>query len=173
MPKIILYIAASEDGYIADTEGGVGWLDKYNDSGEDCGYADFFTSIDALIIGRKTYGQILGFGAWPYEAKPCYVFSRDCIPLPKDAGASVHLVSDALAAWLAEQPEDKRYWLVGGAELAQAFLNLSAIDEVILTTLPEKLGSGIMLPTAIWSAIQGIAPGQKYPNGILQYTFSL
>ena len=60
MRKVILYIAASLDGFIATPDGSVNWLKEIESSGEDYGYDEFYNSIDALIMGRKTYEIITG-----------------------------------------------------------------------------------------------------------------
>lgn len=54
-PKISIYIAASIDGYIARKDGGLDWLDRVGGFDEDYGFQKLLGSIDALIIGRKTY----------------------------------------------------------------------------------------------------------------------
>ncbi len=77
MPKkVILYIAMSLDGFIARKNGSVDWLDKFNNTGEDCGYEKFYDSINAVVMGSSTYKQILGFGEFPYKSKKCFVFSK-------------------------------------------------------------------------------------------------
>jgi len=72
MPEVKLFIATSLDGFIAERDGGVDWLFTDN----DYGYTSFFDSIETLILGRRTYEQVLGFGEWPYGEKPTYVFTR-------------------------------------------------------------------------------------------------
>ncbi|MBA3957127.1 MAG: hypothetical protein H0X51_01855 [Parachlamydiaceae bacterium] len=68
MTRIVLYIATSKDGYIADEKGSVDWLPQSlsETGGQDYGYHEFYNSVDVIAIGRKTYEQILGFGDWPY-----------------------------------------------------------------------------------------------------------
>lgn len=51
--KVILYIAQSLDGCIADPHGKVDWLDEA--SAEDAGYAAFARTIDTVILGHRTY----------------------------------------------------------------------------------------------------------------------
>lgn len=69
-PKIKLYIACSLDGYIAREDGSIDWLTKYEINPEtDYGYSEFYASIGTVLMGRKTYEQVLGFGDWPYEEK--------------------------------------------------------------------------------------------------------
>ena len=64
MPRLIYYVASSLDGYIADENGGVDWLPDPVE-GEDFGYGEFYDGIDALLMGRRTYDQVRGFGDWP------------------------------------------------------------------------------------------------------------
>ena len=60
MRKIKLYIAASIDGYIAYSDGGLDWLSEYPITPEsNYGYDEFFESIDSVIMGGKSYRDIL------------------------------------------------------------------------------------------------------------------
>ena len=60
--KIIVYIAASADGYIARRDGGVDWLDRPRTAG-DYGIRAFYRSIDTILWGRKTYDWVLAYWA--------------------------------------------------------------------------------------------------------------
>lgn len=60
MKDVILYIAVSVDGYIADRNGSVDWIkgqDKTVDP-EDT-FTPFFDSIGTVIMGKRTYDQIV------------------------------------------------------------------------------------------------------------------
>ena len=65
----IVYIATSLDGYIADSQHSIDWLHQLpNPTHDDCGFANFMASIDALLMGRSTYDAVRGFDIpWPYE----------------------------------------------------------------------------------------------------------
>lgn len=139
--KVILYIAMSLDGFIADRYGSVDWLPE----GEgDFGYSDFYETIDTLIMGRTTYDQILSFGIeWPYAGKKCYVFTnRDH---PSDSNTEF-LTGDILSFVhnLKSKP-GKNIWLVGGAAFANAFMEYSLIDEYWVAVIPVILGDGVRL----------------------------
>ena len=68
-----LFIAASPDGYIARPDGAVDWL--WVD--DDYGYAELYDSVDVLLMGRRTYEQVLTFGGdYPYRGKRSLVLSR-------------------------------------------------------------------------------------------------
>ena len=76
MSKIILYIASSLDGFIAGINGDISWLDAYQVEGEDYGYSEFLKTIDIIVMGSKTYEQVLNFGSWPYEGIKTYVMTK-------------------------------------------------------------------------------------------------
>lgn len=81
--KVILYIAQSLDGYIAKENGDVDWLvGEGKEEVLDCGYDEFLSGIDTVIMGRKTYEQVineLSPKVWPYEGKNSYVFTKSKI----------------------------------------------------------------------------------------------
>ena len=69
MKKIKLYIAVSIDGFIAKENHSLDWLNELPKiEGLAYGYNDFYNDIDVVIMGRRTYKEILGFDVdWPYE----------------------------------------------------------------------------------------------------------
>lgn len=74
--KLVFYGAMSVDGYIARDNHSLDWL-LGTEGEEDIGYAEFYSTIDTILMGRKTYDQILiGTSEFPYKGKQCYVFSR-------------------------------------------------------------------------------------------------
>ena len=77
--KITLYIAPTLDGYIAGPNGEVDWLSMVDQQGEDYGYAQFYDSVDALVMGRKTYDLAASVAEWPYPSKPSFVFTRQTL----------------------------------------------------------------------------------------------
>ncbi len=139
MGKIILYIASSLDGYIARENGDVDWLPKSTDSG----YGDFYKSIDTVVMGKKTYDQILTFGEYPYEGKKSYVFTGN-EALKKDENVEF-LSSIGKFTGKLDPFSEENIWLVGGAELVSVFLRNKLVDEIILSVIPIVLGKGIPL----------------------------
>jgi hypothetical protein len=61
---VIYYAAVSLDGFIADKDGDVTWLDGFFIP--ELGFHDFITRVGGLIMGRRTFDKIAGFGKWPY-----------------------------------------------------------------------------------------------------------
>ncbi|MCT8159045.1 dihydrofolate reductase family protein [Pseudoruegeria sp. SHC-113] len=134
------YMAASADGYIADAGGGVGWLEAFN--GVDTGYAGFIAGIDTVVMGRKTYDQVIGFDVgWPYEGKRCVVVTSS--PLTSRLGLP-EVWSAGLPALASELVEAKA-WAVGGARLQADLIRLGALDWLDLFVMPVFLGAGVPL----------------------------
>ncbi|HEY1904576.1 MAG TPA: hypothetical protein VGG91_00960 [Myxococcaceae bacterium] len=73
-PRVSAFLGASLDGFIAEADGGLGFLKPFEQ--EEHGYADFYASVDTLLMGRKTYETVLGFGAWPFGDRRVAVLSR-------------------------------------------------------------------------------------------------
>ena len=145
MSKVILYIAASLDGYIATEDGGVGWLDEFEQDSNDYGFHKFIDSTDINIMGANTYKQILSLSpSWPYQTQS-YIASSKQLDVPE--GAAVEFINDTPEnlVKMAKQQAAKDIWLIGGATLAQSFLKDQQIDELILTVMPLTLGGGIAL----------------------------
>lgn len=145
--RITLYIAASVDGYVADAEGGVDWLEEFQaeseEDGDVEGFPEFFASVDCLVMGATTYEQVLGFGEWPYDDKPTYVFTHRDLPAATEAVEFVDRDVADLSRELKRQYD--HIWLVGGARLARAFLREREVDALRLFSVPILLGEGISL----------------------------
>lgn len=142
--KNSVFIGASLDGYIADKNGGLDWLDMIpNPDGESLGYYEFTANIDALVMGRTTFETVLGFDVeWPYT-KPVFVLSNTMDSIPTSYEAKAFLVKGPLTDVL-EQIHQKGYhhlYIDGGATI-QSFLREDLIDDIIITTIPILLGGG-------------------------------
>jgi dihydrofolate reductase len=144
--KVVLYIASSLDGYIATSEGDIGWLTSYD--GGNYGYEDLMARTGALAMGSGTYEFFDKSKPWPYPDRKSWVFtSRE---IDKFDGEDIEVVSGPPAATMAEMVESaggKDVWLVGGGVLLAEFLSAGLVDEVIHFVVPKALGSGIPMFT--------------------------
>ena len=171
VPHIVYYVAATLDGYIADPDGGFDFLDVVERPGEDYGYADFFASVDALLMGRKTYEVVQEFGTWHYGEVPCHVLTSR----PLEAMApSVHFTPGPIEDVMAdlEAAGSQRVWLVGGGELVAAFREKGLVDEYIVSIVPVLLGQGIPLlgPGGSREDLM-ITDSRTYESGLVQLTY--
>lgn len=170
MRKIRLFIASSLDGYIANTTGGVDWL--FTD--QDYGYSEFFNQIDTLIMGNKTYQQILGFGEYPYPGKEAFVFSK---MLHGEQDDHVKFVGEDLINFIHKlrQSSGGDIWLVGGSQVIKFFLENSFLDEIILAIHPLILGNGIplFLNSDNISKTLNLRNIKTYDSGLLQVFYDV
>ncbi|MDA0733610.1 MAG: dihydrofolate reductase family protein [Chloroflexi bacterium] len=166
--KITLYIAASLDGFIAGPDGELDWLSMADSPGEDFGYNDFYNSVDALVMGRKTYEIPAGEAEWPYPGKPSYVLTRQDLKTDRD---DVIFVSDPVQNVVESLRSQgfQHVWLVGGGELIRSFLAQGLINEHIISFMPIILGAGIPLfpPPNPQQRLELIS-SQQFESGLIQ-----
>ncbi|HRK73467.1 MAG TPA: dihydrofolate reductase family protein [Rhodothermales bacterium] len=174
MARIVLYIAISMDGYIADEQGEMDWLEQFpNPAQEDYGYAHFLSGVEVVVMGRKTYEQILSFGVdWPYPKQKTYVVSRNV--LLDINSPHTYVVSSKVGQFLRDLKEQsvKDIWLVGGSKLNTYCLEEGVIDRLILTQIPILLGKGKRLFSPIpQSSSWHLDQASSYQNGVVQLIY--
>ena len=168
MLEIVYYVASSVDGYIAPTDGSLDWLAPFEGMSEDYGYAAFYDSVDSLLVGSRTYRQVLEFDDWPYPGKPTWVFSHTPLPTDELDITVTHRTPLEVVAEL-EALGLRRPWLVGGGVLAGAFQAAGLIAEYIVSTIPVVLGSGVALLGGSGSLSRlALIDTKRYPGGVLQ-----
>jgi dihydrofolate reductase len=139
--KASVFIATSLDGFIARENGAIDWLP---DNPEPHGYDEFIASVDAIVIGRKTFETVLAFGGWAYGKTPVVVLSTKELKAPD--GANCDFMSGdprEIAARLDERGIHHVY--VDGGITIQRFLEAGLIQRLIITRIPILLGTGIPL----------------------------
>lgn len=154
-----LFIAQSLDGFIADENGGIEWLEKGISADEKSdAYAAFIERIDTILMGWNTYHQIvseLSPDEWPYAGMKTYVFTHRQMDDTQD----VHFVNMDPAHLISALQSDSAYvrdpsatsrkakgiWICGGASLVNDLLRSGAIDRFWITVIPVLLGKGIRL----------------------------
>ena len=143
--KVIVHIATSADGFIARPDDDLDWLTSRPAPDGFYGMNAFMKTIDATILGRKTYDMSLRLGANFDEKRPTFVFSRQ--PAAADSPPGVEFVKGDVGAFvkrLRERP-GKDIWLMGGGEVIASFLDAHAIDEFVISVVPVFIGEGIPL----------------------------
>ncbi len=167
MRKVILFIAASLDGFIAGRSGEIGWL--FTD--QDYGYVEFLRTIDVVVMGRKTYEQVLTFGKYPYKGIEGYVFSRSRAGA-KDENVTFFSgdVSKLIQSLKAKPGKD--IWLMGGSEMIRPFLEQDLVDEFVISIHPIILGDGIPLfRTPIPTRELHLTDCKGFDTGLVQVTY--
>ncbi|MFK7932277.1 MAG: dihydrofolate reductase family protein [Saprospiraceae bacterium] len=175
MRKIKLYSAISLDGKIAKASGEVDWLDQIpNPNKLDYGYFAFYDTIDTVLMGNKTYQQVLGFDVpYPYREKKSYVFTRDT-SLASDE--NVTFISKNIPDFLTDlkEQEGKDIWLVGGGALNALLLKHQLVDEFIVHVMPIVLGGGISLFSDIIEPTQlELLNSKTYDTGVVELNYQV
>lgn len=169
-PEVVYYVATSLDRFIATPDGGVDWLTPYH-GGEDRGFADFYRSIDALLMGSHTYEVALQLGPWRSPDKPSWVFTSRDLPV---AHQSISLTAEEPARMLRTlgQQGIQRAWLMGGGRLAGSFRAAGLISHYVIAVVPVVLGGGIPLfadaPRHDSLKLTGVT---SFPSGIVQLSY--
>jgi dihydrofolate reductase len=145
--KSTIHIAASLDGFIADTQGSIAWLEGLaTDPQVSERVLAFIGSADVIVMGRLTYEHVLSFGQWPHADKHTIVVSSQSMaPSSPD---TVIVPADGLAQALRDR-QAEIVWLVGGGQLNAYVLENGMVDEIIVTVAPIILGSGRSLTAAL------------------------
>ena len=171
MNKIILYIATSLDGFIADIKGGVDWLPHPKDEAEleSVGYKDLIERIDTILMGSRSYKQILTFGDWGWPDKHTYIFTSKLFESDKPYISMTHDSPLEFMKKFQGRKSNKDIWLLGGAQLAQNFAQDGLIDEVILTIVPQTLRKGIALGLAFEKF--DLTAEKSLTDGMIQKTY--
>jgi dihydrofolate reductase len=144
--KVILFIATSLDGYIAQPNDDLSFLKLVEKEGEDYGYADFTATIDTIILGRKTYDWVLreiGTSHYDNGEKDVYVITRTERPT---IGRTIFYTGslNELVGVL-KSNNGKNIYCDGGAEIINELLRHNLVDELIISVIPVLLGSGTKL----------------------------
>jgi dihydrofolate reductase len=174
--RIIFEGAVSADGFIARRDGSVDWLERPRPKG-NYGMGEFMSGIDTILWGHKTYDKGIELGMdknpWGFEKLKNYVFSRK----PQgDLMKGFVWVTESIGSFaqkLRMQP-GKDIWMMGGGEIAGAFLDEGEMDEFRLTVIPVFIGEGIPLlgprRRLVPLRLCGI---KKFADGVVRATYEV
>lgn len=171
--KASVFIGTSVDGFIARTNSSFDFLPA--DGGEPHGYQEFFASVDALVIGRKTYETVEAFPEWPYGDKQIVVLSSRALDFSKLRGARIEQMSGDPAE-IARKLEARgiRHIYVDGGITIQKFLRAGLIQRLVITRVPVLIGEGIPLFGALPKDIllKHVAT-QTYASGMVKSEYEV
>ncbi|MGE5503436.1 MAG: dihydrofolate reductase family protein [Actinomycetota bacterium] len=170
MARVRLWVAASVDGFIADTAGGIGWLKPFE--ALDYGFDHFLSDISTLVMGRATYEQVRGLGRWPYPGRRTVVVtSRSMDTAPDEVEPWLGDIAE-LAAELKKSDGDA--WVMGGAKAIRAFLDVGAIERIQMLMMPVLLGAGIplFLPAATPLPLL-LLHTRRFENGVVELDYAV
>lgn len=167
-----VFIGVSVDGFIARKNDD---LDFLPENAEPHGYDEFIASVDAIVIGRKTFEKVLSFGTWPYGEKRVVVLSSNPLDLSKAIGGLVQQMAGPPAEIVSQLSASGAHNLyIDGGITIQGFLRAGAIQRLIITRVPVLIGDGVplfgTLPHDI--RLRHIAT-RHYPSGLVQSEYEV
>jgi dihydrofolate reductase len=153
--KIIVYITASADGFIARPDGSADWLDRPRPKGTTAWVRSMNRSTRSCGAGRRMMAldfQKKGVSGTAFDTRvKNYVFTRS--PPQSPAPPGVEFVNEPIKAFTTRlrEKKGKDIWMMGGAGIIASFLDEGEIDEFMIHVIPIFIGEGIPL----------IAPGRR------------
>jgi dihydrofolate reductase len=141
--KASVFVGTSVDGFIARANGDLDWLPP--GGGEPHGYEEFMATVDALVIGRKTFETVLAFDEWPYGEKPVFVLSTRQLAAAPPGAVVEHMSGDPVE--IVSQLTDRgiEHIYVDGGITIQRFLRAGLIQRLVITRVPVLIGEGVPL----------------------------
>lgn len=159
MSKVLIHATVSLDGFMADTSGGVDWMNGFSvvpadeeavarvveDLGAVVGGANRTQTIED---GEVPYGGIVGVPVFLMTHSPHRAIEKD--------GVVYHFivddVSEAIAA--AKQAAGEKWVSVLGGTISRQCLEKGLVDEIVLHVVPIVLGTGISLLTGLSDSVK-------------------
>jgi dihydrofolate reductase len=153
VPKIFYRTATSFNGFIADENNSMGWLFGVDQGNE--APPDRLAGVGVIVAGSTTYEWVMqatNMLAEPekwkqvYGDRPMFVFTTRSLRAPD--GADVRFVRGAVGDHLAAiraAAGDRDVCVSGGGDLVGQFLDIGALDEIILGVAPVALTGGAPL----------------------------
>ena len=168
-----VFIGTSVDGFIARSNGDLDFLPP--GGGEPHGYDEFIASVDALVIGRKTFETVLAFPEWPYGNKLVVVLSQRSLDLSAVRGGNVELMAGPPAEIVARlAARGFQHLYVDGGVTIQQFLRAGLIQRLIITRVPVLIGNGVPLFGSLLHDIRlRHIKTQHYPSGLVKTEYEV
>src|SRR5437667_10537819 len=138
---VSVFIGTSVDGFIARPNDDLDFLPP--GGGEPHGYNEFIASIDAIVIGRKTFEKVLTMGPWAYGSKRVVVLSSRSLDLSAAVGGVVEQMAGSPAEIVSRLAASGAHHLyIDGGVTIQRFLRAGLIERIIIDRVRVLLRRG-------------------------------
>jgi dihydrofolate reductase len=167
-----IFVATSLDGFIARSDGRIDWLSVVERQGEDYGYKRFFDAIDTIVMGRKTYETVLGFGGeWPYASKRCIVLTSGKQSARFNAEFCTEEPTPLVDRLTSEGA--KRIYVDGGVVI-QSFLAAGLVTDMTISIVPLLLGDGVRLFGKTGADVPlSLVRSRSFDSGLVQLEYGV
>lgn len=169
---VSVFVGTSVDGFIARRNDDLDFLP------EDCephGFDEFLASVDAIVMGHRTFEKVLTLGPWPYGDKRVVVLSSRPVDLAAAAGGVVEQMAGTPAQIVSRLAASGAHHLyIDGGFTIQEFLRAGLIQRLVITRVPVLIGDGIplfgTLPRDV--RLRHVAT-RHYPTGLVQSEYDV
>jgi dihydrofolate reductase len=167
-----VFVGTSLDGFIARSNDDLDFLPP--GGGEPHGYDEFIASVDAIVIGRRTFEKVRSFDAWPYGRKRVIVLSNERLDLSGIDGLVEQMAGEPATVVAALARRGLEHIYVDGGVTIQRFIRAGLIDRLIVTRVPVLIGSGIPLFGTLDRdvALEHVAT-RSFPTGLVQSEYRI
>jgi dihydrofolate reductase len=139
-----VFVGISVDGFMARPNGDLDFLPE--GGGEPHGYHEFIATVDAIVLGRKSFEKALTFAPWPYADKRVVVLSGSPVDLAAAKGGVVEQMAGTPAEIVSQLAASGAHHLyIDGGITIQGFLRAGLIQRLIVTRVPVLIGEGVPL----------------------------
>jgi dihydrofolate reductase len=171
---VTVFVGTSVDGFLAREDDGLDFLPTEG-PGPEGGFEAFLASVDAIVMGRRTFEVVQRHAEWPYGAVPVFVLSRSRGFVASAHGVACEVLSGSPAevvAALARRGFTKLY--VDGGQTIRAFLAAGLVDRFVITQVPVLIGQGIPLfgPLPRDVRLRHVST-RALPGGLVQTTYDV
>ncbi|MGH9551076.1 MAG: dihydrofolate reductase family protein [Terriglobales bacterium] len=167
-----VFVGTSVDGFIARPNGDLDFLPP--GGGEPHGYNEFIATVDATVIGRKTFETVLRMEEWPYADKRVVVLSSRPIDLSAARGVVEQMAGPPAEILSQLAASGTRHVYVDGGITIKEFLRMGLIQHLVITRVPVLIGNGIPLFGALPRdlRLRHVATRQ-YASGLVQSEYDV
>lgn len=174
VPRVSAYLGLSLDGFIAEADGGLGFLAPYQEAGTDYGYNAFMSTVDAVVMGRATFDVLRGFDVpWPFAERPVVVLTHRPLPGTPPVPSTVSTHAGSLRPLLESlATSGAAHVYVDGGQVVRQALRDQLVDSLTLSVVPELLGQGRPLfgaevPRSHWRLVGS----ESWGSGLVQLRY--
>jgi dihydrofolate reductase len=171
--KLSVFCGVSVDGFLARPDHSLDFLETGEQ--EPHGFEEFYSSLDVVVIGRKTFEVVLTFGKWFYGKKQVVVLSSSPLDFLN--------LKDAVIEQMSGEPSEIverlrargfQHAYIDGGNTIQRFLTARLIDRLIITRVPVLIGAGVSLfgPVPVDIKLRHIET-RCYGGGLVQSEYEL
>lgn len=171
--RVRAFLATSLDGFIAGPNDELDWLPGHEGDGAEDTFTPFFAEIGAMLMGRRTFDVVSGFGGeWFYGDKPILVATSRPLEAAQQSVKPVHGTIAEMVEEARRVAGDRDVYLDGGT-LFRSALDAGLVDELTLTIVPTILGQGIPLFGPTTTRTLSLVSSREIGAGMVQLRYRM